>query len=314
MRAGLAATLLLAGLLEASAVHGDVVERVVAVVNDEAIFLSDLRKRAVPFLPRVADAPTETERLSRLKSLYTELLQVLIDEELLRQLASESQIVVTNDEVDRFIENIRMQNNLTEEEFWEAVASQGMRETQYRRDLKRQIMRFKVTNERVRSRVNITEEEVRRKYEQRAREKGDELRFRLSHIVVAIDDDSTATQVAAAREEADEIRSNLTPDNFAEAAAELGGGELGWVAQADLPEDLQSALIQTPAGDITQPIRSGSGFHIFLVQERQVGEDFPSYDEMKEELFREMLDAAMARQERIFLEELRRKAVINRML
>jgi hypothetical protein len=57
-----------------------------------------------------------------------------------------------------------------------------------------------------------------------------------------------------------------------------------------------------------------SGFHIFFLQDRQVGEDFPSYEEMKQELYREMMDSAMLRQEKIFLDEMRRKAVINRML
>ena len=62
------------------------------------------------------------------------------------------------------------------------------------------------------------------------------------------------------------------------------------------------------------PARGESGFHIFYVQEREVGSDFPSYEEMKQELYREMLDTAMSRQEKVFLDEVRRKAVINRML
>ena len=61
-------------VLVANSASADVVERVVATVNNEAIFLSDLRKRAVPFLPQVAEASTETERMSRLKELYEELL------------------------------------------------------------------------------------------------------------------------------------------------------------------------------------------------------------------------------------------------
>jgi hypothetical protein len=61
-------------------------------------------------------------------------------------------------------------------------------------------------------------------------------------------------------------------------------------------------------------VRGSSGFHIFFLQDRQVGAGFPSYEEMKQELSREMMDAAMTRQEKIFLEEMRRKAVINRML
>ncbi|MGB5284520.1 MAG: SurA N-terminal domain-containing protein [Polyangiales bacterium] len=301
-------------VLAASSARADVIERVVATVNNEAIFLSDLRKRAVPFLPQVAEAATETERMSRLKDLYDELLNYLIDEQLVRQLATSSGIRVTDADVDSAIENLRLQNNMTEEQFQEALDAQGFTKTQYRRDLKRQLTRLKVVNERVRSRVNVTEEEVRARYEERARGEGNEVRFRVSHLVVPVDEGASAIQVAAKRQEAVSLRESLTPENFNQRALEMGGGDLGWITRGDLPEDLERALLPLDAGEISDPVRGAKGFHIFFLQDRQVGTDFPTYDEMKQELFREMLDAAMIRQEKIFLDEIRRKAVINRML
>lgn len=294
--------------------RADVVERVVATVNNEAIFLSDLRVQAVPFLPQVADAATETERMARLKELYEELLDFLIDEKLIRQIARESGIRITEADVDGAIENLRLQNNLTEEQFQQALEAQGLTMTKYRADMKKQLLRFKVVNQRVRSRVNITEEEVRARYEQKARETGNEIRFEVSHIPVPVEDGATATEVAAVRRRAEEIRAALTPDNFDERASELGGGGLGWISPTDLPADLERALGSMRDGEISNPILGSTGFHIFYVKDRQMGTDFPTYDEMKQELYREMLDSAMRRQERVFLEEIRRKAVINRML
>lgn len=298
----------------ASAAGADVVERVVATVNNEAIFLSDLRARAVPFLPQVADARTETERMARLKELYDELLNFLIDEKLIRQIARDSGIRITEADIDMAVENLRLQNNLTEEQFQQALKQQGFTEAQYRRDLKRQLLRLKVMNERVRSRVNVTEEEVRARYEERARETGNEIRFQVSHVLIPVEESASATEVSAVRQRADAIRGELTPENFGARAEELGGGELGWISPSDLPEELRQAISRLRAGEISTPIRGRTGFHIFYVRDRQVGSDFPSYDEMKQELYREMLDAAMARQEKVFLEEMRRKAVINRML
>lgn len=294
--------------------HADVVERVVATVNNEAIFLSDLRSRAVPFLPQVADAGTETERMARLKELYQELLTFLIDEKLLRQLAAETGIRVTEADIDNAIENLRLQNNLTEEQFQQALDAQGFSMSQYRRDLKRQLLRLKVMNERVRSRVNVTEEAVRARYEQKARETGNEVKIQLSHIMIPVGDDASAIEVAAIRQRADQIRDEVTPNNFDAKAEELGGGDLGWISPTDLPADLGQAVGTLLGGEISQPVRGNTGFHIFYAKDRQVGSDFPSYDEMKQELYREMLDAAMIRQEKVFLDEERRKAVINRML
>ncbi len=301
-------------VLTANSAGADVIERVVATVNNEAIFLSDLRARAVPFLPKVAEASTDTERAARLKELYDELLNFLIDEQLVRQLAADSGIRVTNADVDGAIENLRMQNNMTEEQFQEALDGQGFTMAQYRKDLKRQLIRLKVVNERVRSRVNVTEEEVRARYEERARGEGNDIRFHVSYLVVPVGEGASAIQVAAKRQEAVQLRATLTPDNFEAQALELGGGDLGWLTTGDLPGELEQAILPLSAGEISEPVRGSKGFNIFFLEERQVGTDFPSFDEMKQELFREMLDAAMIRQEKIFLEEIRRKAVINRML
>ncbi|UCH29848.1 MAG: peptidylprolyl isomerase, partial [Myxococcales bacterium] len=148
----------------------------------------------------------------------------------------------------------------------------------------------------------------------RARETGNEIRFQVSHVLIPVEESASATEVSAVRQRADAIRGELTPENFGARAEELGGGELGWISPSDLPEELRQAIGRLRAGEISTPIRGRAGFHIFYVRDRQVGSDFPSYDEMKQELYREMLDAAMTRQEKVFLEEMRRKAVINRML
>ena len=125
---------------------------------------------------------------------------------------------------------------------------------------------------------------------------------------------ASAIQVAAKRQEAVTLRATLTAENFDSRAGQLGGGDLGWLTRGDLPEDLEQAILPLDAGEISDPVRGPKGFHIFYLQDRQVGADFPTYDEMKQELYREMLDAAMIRQEKIFLDEIRRKGVINRML
>jgi peptidyl-prolyl cis-trans isomerase SurA len=301
-------------LLLSRAASADVVERVVATVNNDAIFLSDLRSRAVPFLPQIAEARTETERMARLKELYEELLNFLIDEKLIRQLARESGIRVTGADVDNAIENLRLQNNLTEEQFDQALEQQGFTQTQYRTDLKRQLLRLKVMNQRVRSRVNITEEEVRARYEEKARATGNEIRLKLFHILLPVEEGSTATEVAAVRQQAADVRAQLTAENFSAQAEELGGGDLGWLSPGDLPAELEKSLNRLQAGEISQPIRGSTGFHIFFVEDRQVGSDFPTFDEMKQGLYREMLDSAMQKQEKVFLNEARRKAVITRML
>ena len=306
------------GLLIALAVpvtaQAEVVERVVATVNEDAIFLSDLRTRAAPFLERVAQAPTESERLQLLKSLYDQMLTLMIDEMLIKSAAARSKIRVTEDDLSRAIGNVRAQNNMTEAQFWEAVKSQGLTEAQYRADLRKQLLRLKVMNERVRSRVNISEDDVRRRYEDDARQSGKSLKFNVSHVVLGVPEGASATELADARKKATEIRKGLTAETFDKAIEQHGGGQLGWLSEGDLADNVQSELLSLKPGQISKPIATSSGVHLFLLHERETGADLPPFEEQQVVLRRQMLDEAMQKQEGIYLKELRDKAVIKRML
>lgn len=292
----------------------EVIERVVAVVNEEAIFLSDLRKRAVPFLPQLESIDTQTRKMALLKQLYDDLLTALIEEELFRQTANKTGIRVSVDDVDLAIKNIQEQNQMTDPQFWEAVRSQGLDPGQYKKDLRRQLIRFKVINERVRSRVNVTDEEIRRKYDERVRGSNKQFRFRISHVLMPIDSDASATEVADIRNRMEAVYNEATLENFDEYAQKVGGGELGWVEQGDLPQDIEQTLMMMEPDEISRPIRGKTGYHIFLLHERESGGELASYEEEKEKIFRELYDDAMANQERIFVQELKRKASISRML
>lgn len=288
----------------------EVIERVVAVVNDEAIWLSDLRRRALPFLEQALAAPTEMERQVRVDQLYGQMLDHLIDEALIQDAAEKMQVRVTSEDVERAIENVRRQSDLGEDEFWNAVRAQGFTEHQYREDVRRQLLRLKVLNTRARGRVNITEEDVRERYDQMVRQSNAGTCARVSMIKVDLPPDPSATDVARVRREVEELVSELTPGNF----AERGGIDLGEVCGGMRPE-FQQAIAGLRAGEISDPVRVENGFFVFLLHERvRGGGGVPPYEQLENELYRQMLEEAMARQEEIFIEELRREAVIDRRL
>ncbi|HEX5656081.1 MAG TPA: SurA N-terminal domain-containing protein [Polyangiales bacterium] len=293
--------------------QGEVIERVVAVVNGDPLLLSELRTRAAPFLARVMQAP-EMQRMQLMQQLYGDLLTQLIDERLLEQEARKLSISITSVDVERAIQNVQRQSGLKDAEFWEAVRGQGFQPEQYKADVRRQLVRLKVINQKVRSRINITEDDVRRRYEDQLRVARKSATFNVSHIFMAVEGDSV-TKLAAARTTADELKAKLTPENFEEAMREHGGGDLGWVSQGDLPESLASTLVSLEPGQISEPVRGPGGLHIFLLKERKEGESsIGNYETVKQTIFSELLDKAMARQEAAFLEELRKQSLISRRL
>jgi peptidyl-prolyl cis-trans isomerase SurA len=298
-------------LAEANA-RAETIERVAAVVNDEAILLSDLRRRASPFLEAAVEGASPSERKARIKELYDRLLQQLVDEELVEQAAKKSQVSVTSMEIEQAIDNVRRQNSLAEDAFWTAVRAQGFTEKQYREDVRKQLLRLKVVNQRVRSRVNITDQTVRDTYDDRVREARRKLKFRAAHVFFPLQPNASATEVAKALESARAVRGGLTPQTFDATSAKLGGGELGWLEQGDLPGMLEEALLGLSEGEISAPVRGPSGLHLFLLRERQSGATaVPTYDDARAEIQRELLDKAMARQEELFIKGLRRDAVLH---
>lgn len=293
--------------------HAEPIERVVAVVDESAILLSELRRRAAPFLQRaLAGARGDTERRSRTRELYKQLVEQLVDEELVELAAKKGSITVTSLEIDQAIDNVRKQNHLEEVAFWEAVKGQGFTEKQYRQDVRKQLLRLKVINQKVRSRVSVTEDAVREAYDDRVRQARRSQRFRAAHVFRPLADTASATEVAAAMQQARAVRRTLDAKNFDAAMAEHGGGDLGWLDQGDLPAPLEEVLLGLGAGEISEPVRGPAGLHVFLLRERQAGEStLPSYDESRGPIQSELVDRAMRRQEHMFIKNLRQNAVID---
>jgi peptidyl-prolyl cis-trans isomerase SurA len=286
----------------------DIIERVVAVVNDDAIFLSELRRRALPFLRAVLEQTPPEERDATLRSVYRQVLDALIDESLIEQVAREDQLRVTQADVERAIGNVRNARGLSDEQFWAAVRQQGYTEAQYRDERRRELLIFKVLNQRRRGNVNITEDQVRVRYDQEARRAERSTCYALSVRVFRAPEGADEAEQARACEEAGTVRSAVTAETF-------GGTDIGTVCEGAMLPQIEEAVAELEQGEISQPIRTESGCMLALVRERARGAtEIPSYEDVRERLYRQMMTEAMQRQQQQLAEELRRGAVIERRL
>ncbi len=304
-------------IFSVSVSHAELIERVVAVVNDDAIFLSELRQKAAPFLQRAMSMPP-AQRMQAIQQIYVQLLDRMIDERLILQIADEENVSVSTREVSDAINNVRAQSNLDEADFWEAVRGQGFSPAQYRRDVRQQLLRLKVLNQRVRNRVNITEEDVRRRYDEMAVRARRESTFQAEYIRLPLPANASATEIHQAMREAEEIRAQIdSVSDFEAARAEYGGGETGSISERDLAPELGTALLTLEDGAISAPVRSESAnaiFIFYLLERELAAEALPSYQDVRMDIYREMMQEQMSRQEELFLTELRRRADIERRL
>lgn len=297
-----------------------VLDRVAAVVNDEIILQSELEARVEPLTLELRNVADERERTRRRSKLTRQMLDDMISEALIVQAAKDAQIRVEAKEVNAAIEEIKKQNNLGDEELEEALAMQGYTMASYKKDVQRQILRMRALNMLVRPRVTITDEDVRALYEEMNRRSSAVSQVHLRHVLIHVPENPSAQQLAAAKERASEVIEQAKGGkSFAElarqysddAATSAGGGDLGWIEHGSLPTEWEEVVFSMDKGEVRGPISGPSGLHVFYVEDSKK-DAFRPFDEVKEQLRGELYSKEMDKQTSLWLEELRKKAHIDR--
>jgi parvulin-like peptidyl-prolyl isomerase len=298
------------------------VDRVVGVVNEAVILASELDMRLLPMLADVAGIDDPEERKRRLEKLRAQALEDMIDEELIVQAAKEAQVDVEAADVDSALEEIKKQNKLSDKEFSEALAAQGYTIAAYKADLRRQLTRLKAVNQLVRSRVQITDDDVRAKYDAMVRRSESVSAVRLSHIRIDVPTKATDAQLAAAKEraatamqrvKAGEAFATVAADVSDDAATKATGGELGWFERGSLSPEWEAVVFAMEKDEIRGPISGPKGLHVFYVSDIK-RTDIKSFDELKEQIRQELTRREMEKQTALWIEELRKKAYIDNKL
>jgi peptidyl-prolyl cis-trans isomerase SurA len=308
----------LALLLVPAVARARVVERVAAVVGDALVLASEVEDRVGPLLADVNRISDPDKRAARAAALRREVLERLIDDELILQQASELKLSISSDQVDASIEEIKKQNSLTDEQLREALRSQGMTMAAYRADLRRQLLRFRVLNIAVGSRVNVSDDEVRAYYDRHMKD-GSNVQVRASHVFVAIPEGADATAVAEKQAQAQKILeraqagedfAKLARETSDDAATRADGGDLGYFGKDMLPKAIEELVFAMKVGEVRGPIRVDRGFHVMKVVDRKVKDPKP-FDEVKDDIRMQLRGKDMERQTKIYLGELRKKTLVD---
>jgi peptidyl-prolyl cis-trans isomerase SurA len=235
------------------------------------------------------------------------------------QQAKEMKLHATEEEVRRAIEEVKKNNGLDDAGFIEALRGQGFTLESYKKQIRQQLVEFKVINQAVRARVNIAEDELRAYYAQNVRQAtGDDLQVHLRQIFLALPKDAPQAEIEARRKVAlqiiDQVRGGEEFEKVARARGEdplaKGGGDLGWVARGDLPNELRELVSGMDPGDVRGPVRSERGLHILQLVEKKAGSVRP-YEEVKEQLRRQLYEQQVEKQLVSWTKELRRRAHVE---
>jgi peptidyl-prolyl cis-trans isomerase SurA len=285
---------LILSLLTAPASHGDIVDRVVAVVNDDVITLSEVNEEGKPLFQRVAEQVPAAELPEALKKVRKTVIDNLIEKKIMLQEAEKADITVTEEEVDRAFRLILQKNNTTPRQFREQLAMMGLTEEQYRENLKTQVLSSKLVSYEVRSKVIIPESKIIDYYDSHYTERVGEGGYYILQIGITWEEAGTDAK-ATAREKAERIHSlALAGNDFRELAREysdlpsaVDGGDIGVLNKDDMSEDMLATISATRPGDITPIIETTSGFQFFKVLSSQEGQIITKvpYESVKNDIY-----------------------------
>ena len=309
----------LAALAPRSA-RATIIERVVAVVGDRAILLSELLDRARPFQMQVyGSVPEGASRNAALSQLYKQLVERLVDEELQGREAAKSNITVSAEEIQSALERVAKQNDVTVEQLLEEAQKNGLGAAEYRGEIRRQLLDAKMLNLRIQGRMRIGEDDMRAAYKRIAHDERRKLEFRAAWIRFQIEPGSGSAGAASQREAAAQVSAraragedfgDLARTYSSDAATREQGGLLAPMRPGELPPEVDAALLSMEPGDVSQPVRLGDAWLVLQLVERAPSQ-LPEYEKARPQLqtrvYAEKMDAAR----RQWLDSLRKRTHVD---
>jgi len=301
------------------AAHAELVDRVAAVVNNDIIPLTDVESRAAADLAKIATLPSPQARAEGREKVLKLALDSLIGEKLLEAEMKELNIDVSDAEVDNSIEDVKKQHNLDAAQFEQDLRSEGYSMATYREFMKKYVRRYKLIQLKVRSKVKVSDEDLRSEYQKWARTEQDEVELHARHILVKIPEKGTAADVEAARLKAVALAEEARKPgvDFAELAkaksegpSASDGGDLGFFRRGVMVPEFDKAAFALKVGEVSDPVRTKVGFHILKVDERRAL-PVKSFDAMKDDLRERVLREQLEKLTEQHVLELRQNALVE---
>ena len=306
----LAATALFGSLAVTEPARATVVERVVAVVGERAILLSDLRRRAQPYLLQMQQTvPAGAQRNAAISQLYKALVERMVDEELEQRAAAQAKVVVTEREVEAALGRVAAQNNISVEKLLTEAQRTGMEPGQYRDELRRQLLQAKLINVRLQGRIRVTEDDLKSAYRKLVIEERERLPFRAAWVFLQGGDSKKQRDLAervatAARTtEFSELARRYSEDE----ATRNQGGVLAATRLEQVPPAMRRALLALDVGESSGVISLGGGGYAVLKLLSREESQLPDYDTARAELGERVYVEKMNQARRTWLDNLRRQ-------
>ncbi len=293
----------------------EIVDRVVAVVNQEVITLSELQEAIALFQQENRETPPSPGERPEIEK---KILERLVDHRLEVQEALRERIEVGEDELKEAVQEFVERSGGDRAKLEEQLKAQGVSWEALRREVRDQLLVRKVLRRRVGGRVSVTDGEVEEYFKENREKFETGLKFHVRHIAVLATPPDSDAAWEEARKKIETLAAELRDGaDFAELARQSSqdpsakaGGDLGELARGELQPLFEEAILKLGVGEVTPPIRAASGYHLFKLEGRE--ELTPQAQAQIRQQIRELLfrQKFQERQE-AWLQEIRRRSLIS---
>jgi len=312
--------------------HSAIIQRVLVKVNGEAFTQTDLEEKQTEALAAknqqadVKAAETDAVIQRALQQITPGLIVQAVDDMILVQRARELGYKMSDDQYQKFIENLKADNHLQDDAaFNKALSEQGMTKEQLRKNLEEGYLKQAVQQSEIMSHAQMTDQEARQYYAAHQAEFMMPAKVVLREILVAVPAESAGGQTSfnagldeAARAKANAIHDRLTKgEDFATVAAEASdspskatGGLIGDVNVNDMSDVLRPLVDVLKPGDITPPIRTQRGYQILKLDSRSPEQPKP-FDDVREAIAQKIYEQRVDGETQKYLDKVRAQALIE---
>jgi peptidyl-prolyl cis-trans isomerase SurA len=247
--------------------RGVALDRVAAIVNEGVVTSSELDEQVTMIAERLKEQRTDLPPPAVLRS---QVLDRLVLQEIQLQRATRLGLKISDEQVNAALADVARRNNMSLSQLPQALASQGVDYAGYRENMRKEIALTALRQRDVLQRINITPRELDQFIERQKKLPSEFSEYNVSHILIAVPEDATPAKVDELGARAKDIseRASKTEDfgrlavAYSNSQTALEGGALGWRKGPELPTFLAEIIVRLKPGEVSEPVRTPSGFHL----------------------------------------------------
>lgn len=298
----------------------EIVDRVLAQVNNDVITLSEVEEASRPLYRNIlAEVPSD-KREEALRQLQSSVVDKLIDDHLVSQEAAKQNITVTDSELQAAYTQVMKRNNMTADEFKDELAKNNFTEDSYLKNLRNQILKSKLISRNVNSKIVISDAEILDYYDTHYAARVDQGDYYLLQIGTTWNKEGDKE---AARKKIESLHKRAVAGEdfeklakqFSELPSAADSGDIGAFMKDEMPESMQEALAGLGAGDISPIVETSSGFQFFKLLSGDEGGYVMKapYDDVKENIRETLYQQAIDDSYQSWIKSIRERAYIKKL-